>query len=92
MVGISLLGEKMVAVFIFFRLPAGAELAVSGKFLSSGWQKTAIPGKFLFFGCHKTGRSRGTDPENPGFFRGGGGTDFFRLFFPFLEKNVLDCG
>ena len=25
-------------------------------------------------------------------FFGGGGTDFFRLFFPFLEKNVLDCG
>ena len=101
----------------FFRLPAGAELAVFGKFLSSGWQKkwsfsgnfcpssviklavsgkflsscwqkTAIPGKFLFFGWHKTDRSRGTDPENPGFF-GSQERIFSGFFFRSLKKMSL---
>ena len=37
--GISQLGEKNGRRVHFFRLPACAELAVFGKFLSSGWQK-----------------------------------------------------
>ena len=48
--------RKMVVGFIFFRLPAGAELAVFGKFLSFCWQKMAIFGKFFSFGWHKTDR------------------------------------
>ena len=71
--GISQLGEKNGRRVHFFRLPAGAELAVFGKFLSSGWQKKwsfsrnfcpsagiklAISWEFPSFGWHKNGLSR----------------------------------
>ena len=56
--GISQLGEKNGRRVHFFRLPAGAELAVFGKFLSSGWQKMVFLAKYLSFGWHKNGLSR----------------------------------
>ena len=48
-----------------------------------------VSGKFLFFGWHKTDRSRGTDPENPGFFRGGEERIFSGFSFRSLKKMSL---
>ena len=39
--------------------------------ISQPGEEKWLPGSsFSSSGCHKTDRSRGTDPENPGFFRG----------------------
>ena len=65
--GISQLGEKNGRRVHFFRLPAGAELAVFGKFLSSGWQKMAVPGKFCPSDDIKLAVS-GNKPEKSGIF------------------------
>ena len=53
--GISQPGEEKWPPGSFFRLPAVIKLAVSWKFLFSGWQKMVFLAKFLSFGWHKIG-------------------------------------